>query len=74
VENNKDTGKKSSYYKVLHRNKNAFKFDFSVVINVSSLEEAEHYISHGIVTEYDEWKVVYVEDGIPEKCVYTLNC
>lgn len=74
IENNTDSEKKFPHYKVSHRNKNAFQTVFEVVITVSTEEEARHFIEHQMITEFDEWRVMCVEQGGTEKCVYTLNC
>lgn len=74
IESSKGADTKFPQYKVFHRNENAFQSEFKIAITVAEEEDAKHFIEHQIVTEFDEWRVMCVDQDGTEKSVYTVNC
>jgi hypothetical protein len=73
MERNKNADKTRPHYKVYHRNENAFQLVFEQVGVFKNEKDARQFINHDIITEFDEWRVVLVDQNNIEREVYKIN-
>lgn len=74
LERNKDAQNILPYYKVYHRNENAYKPEFKLSGAFKTEEDAREYIHHDIITEFDEWRLALVDENNTEQDIYKIHC
>lgn len=74
IERNKGAENSFPYYKVLHRNENAYQPEFKTAGVFKNEKDARQYVQHDIITEFDEWKVLRVDEKHEEREVYSVHC
>jgi hypothetical protein len=74
LKRNRDASKTFPHYKTYHRNENAYQLKFKVVGVFKSEEDAREFIHHDFITEFDEWRLVVVNDDNTEHDVYKIHC
>lgn len=74
LKRNKNAQKTLPHYKTLHRNENAYQPEFEVVGTFKTERDARKFINHDFITQFDEWRLVLVENDNSEKEIYKINC
>ena|SRR3989338_9237256 len=74
LKRNKDASKTFPHYKTYHRNQNAFQREFKVVGIFNNEKDAREFINHDFITEFDEWRLVVVNNDNTEQDVYKIHC
>jgi hypothetical protein len=73
MKKNRNADKKFPHYRVYWRNENNYEPKFKQLGTFKSEEDARHFVHRDIITEFDEWRIVKVEEWTVENEVYKIN-
>lgn len=72
LERNKGAENESVHFDAWHRNENAYQPNFKRLRSFRTEADAKQYAQHDFITEYDEWRIVRVDDET-ETVVWSIN-
>jgi len=61
------------HFKAYHRNENAYQPEFSQVGCFKTEEDAQAFVHHDFITEFDEWKIFRIDEKEMRE-IWSINC